>query len=179
MPPRHTSCIISHLPHVAEIICTYRKKEKSDQYRNDMPPWTFMYHFAPLTCCKTISKKGRKKNEGWDWGLGTRGGGWGLTLSKVICTHGIDSQQVQWPFDLNFICSKTAGICGMNLRSTTVVYFVNECSPTGGDPSKQGIDTVAGSITSYTLVGKAFLDQVLWSKTKLRKRIRMSSNNFQ
>ena len=39
MPPGHTSCIISHLPHVAEIICTYRKKkEKSDQYRNDMPP---------------------------------------------------------------------------------------------------------------------------------------------
>ena len=41
-------------------------------------------------------------------------------------------------FDLNFICSKTAGICGMNLRSTTVVYFFNECSPTEGDPSKQG-----------------------------------------
>ena len=115
---------------------TKTKKTRSDQYRNDMPPCIFMYHFAPLTCCKTISKEGGKENEGWDWGLGTRGGGWGLTLSKVICTHGIDSQQVQWPFDLNFICSKTAGIYGMNLWSTTVVYFFNECSPTEGGPIK-------------------------------------------
>ena len=27
MPPRRMSCIISHLPHVAEIISTYRKNK--------------------------------------------------------------------------------------------------------------------------------------------------------
>ena len=112
------------------------KKTRSDQYKNDMPPCIFMYHFAPLTCCKTISKEGGKENEGWGGGRG--GGEWGMTYSKVICTHGIDSQQVQWLFDLNFICSKTAGICGVNLWSTTVVSSFNECSPTCGDPSQQG-----------------------------------------
>ena len=35
MPPWHRSCIISHLPHVAEIIA----RGRLDQYRNDMPPW--------------------------------------------------------------------------------------------------------------------------------------------
>ena len=44
-------------------------------------------------------------------------------------------RQVQGPFDWNFICSKTAGICGINLRSTTVVCW-RVHSPMG-DPSSR------------------------------------------
>ena len=43
-------------------------------------------------------------------------------------------QQVQWPFDWNFICSKTAGICGINLWSTTVVCWLVHSQM--GDPSE-------------------------------------------
>ena len=134
----HDVCHVpSHICHMLQRSYLLIEKTGSDQYRNGMPPWIFMYHFTPLTCCKTIKNKGRNKNRGWGRGR-AEGGGQGLTFCKVICTHGIDCQQVQWPFDLNFICSKTAGICGVNLRSTTIVYSFNECSPTYGDPSKQG-----------------------------------------
>ena len=44
-------------------------------------------------------------------------------------------RQVQWPFDWNFICSNTAGICGINLRSTTVVCW--RVHSQMGDPSSR------------------------------------------
>ena len=75
-------------------------------------------------------------------------------------------RQVQWPFVWNFICSKTAGICGINLRSTTVVCW--RVHSQMGDPSSRVLKKKKRKSfleLSYLnqKFGKAFLQFRFWS----------------
>ena len=126
------TCCKDHIP-------PCKDKNWLDQYWNDMPPWTIMYHSTPLTCCidQTRQKKERGRKREKRNLLFKKGGTPLHDFCESHYAHMVLTvmRQVQGPFDWNFICSKTAGICGINLRSTTVVCW--QVHSPMGDPSSR------------------------------------------
>ena len=130
------TCCKDHIPRWKDKSSYWRKliwsiRKRYATMKNHVSFHTSHVLYRPYQTKKKRNEKGKKEIHYQKGGTPLHDF-WESHYAHMVLTV---MRQVQGPFDWNFICSKTAGICGINLRSTTVVCW--QVHSPMGDPSSR------------------------------------------